>query len=220
MKRGTSLIEMVLFGGIASVVLVGIVGLLARGSKFVELGRRTSSAQVDLRSVLEVLSEDAGELVQFEGGGGEMNASGGFSFLIKSSRAERGIAAGQTSLRKIEYKLEGTEALKDVVRTVTVQGGGGGGGSERIVKGGVASFKVWPIAVVPKGASYVLKPASDAQARQPGAAPACLVVEIAAGSIPAGGAPLNQLEQDQAATIVTKLWCRNRVIELARGALR
>lgn len=220
-RRGTSLIEMVFFGGIASIVLIAIVGMLARGSRFVELGRRTSGAQTDLRAVLEVLAEDAGECVQLEGAGGEMDAAGGFSFLIRSSRAEKGIPAGQPSLRKVEYKLEGTDPLKDVVRTVTVQGGGAGGGTpERLVRAGISKFHAWPIAVVPKGNSYVLKPATDGQARQAGASIACLVVEISAGQLPSGGPAANQLESDLVSTIVTKLWCRNRVMELARGALK
>lgn len=221
-RRATSLTEMIFFGAIASVLMVLIISLLARGSKFIELGRRVSGSQTDLRTVLELLAEDAGEIVQFEGAGGEMNASGGFSFLVHSSRAEKGIPAGQPSTRKIEYKLDGPDPLKDVLRSVTVQGagpaGGGGGGSERFARAGIAQLRAFPIAVVPKGTGYVLKPASDGQARQPGASPACLVVEISAGV--EAGAAQTKVEKDTLATIVTKLWCRNRVMELARGALR
>lgn len=209
---------MVLFGGIASILLIAVISLISRGTKFVELGRRTSGAQTDLRTVLELMAEDVGEMVQLEGTGGEMDAAAGFSFLIKSSRAEKGIDAGKPSLRKIEYKFDGAGPLKDVVRTVTVQGGPGGGGSERLVRAGVTKLKAFPIAAVPKASSFVLKPANDGQARQPGATPVCLVIEISAGQALPGATV--QLEQDQVSTIVTKLWCRNRVMELARGALR
>jgi len=136
---------MMLFGAIACAVLIAVVGLLARGSKLAELVRRTSGAQTDLRAVLEQLAEDAGELVQFDGGGGVVDVAGTLTFKVLSSRAEKGIPAGHTTLRTITYKLDGPDTLKDVTRTVD------GGPPETLAKGGVASFKVWPIAAVPRG---------------------------------------------------------------------
>ena len=210
--RGATLIEMMLFGAIASTVLIAVVGLLSRGTKLVELVRRTSGAQTDLRAVVEQLAEDAGELVQFDGGGGVVDVASTLTFKVLSSRAEKGVPSGHATLRTITYKLDGPDKLKDVVRTVD------GGTPETLVKAGVATFKVWPIAAVPKGKGYVLKPGDAPDAHQAGATPACFVIEISAGA-EAGEARV-KLEQDTVSTIVTKLWCRNRVLELSRGALK
>lgn len=215
-RRAFTILEMIFFGAIASAILIAIVGLLARGTKLFELVRRTSGTQVDLRSVLETLSEDAAEIVQFEGTGAMVDVASTLTFDIRSSRAERGIPAGKTSVRKISYQLTGADKLKDVVRTVTDTGGSAT--SETIVRAGVASFKVWPVAAIPKPPAFVLAPGDAPAAHQAGATPACLVVEISAGQEVAGGTV--QLDRESLSTIVTKLWCRNRVLELARGALK
>jgi hypothetical protein len=216
-RRGVTLVEAMIFGAIASVMLVGIIGLLTKGTTILELGRRTSGSATDFRSVLELLSEDVAELVYLEGGGAAKDAAGaGISFVIRSTRAERGVAPA-SSLRRVEYKLVGSgDDPKQVVRTVTAVGGGSGTGSAQITRSGIATLKAWPVAFVPQGSGYKLALASDGRAGQPGASVACLVVQIADALPPRDKAMENKARM----SLVTKLWCRNRVLELARGVLQ
>lgn len=222
-RRAVTLVEAMIFGAIASILLVGIIGMLTKGSTILELGRRTSGSATDFRSVLETMSEDVAELVYLEGPGAAADAAGGgISFVIRSSRAERGIGGSAASLRRVEYKLvKSGDEPGQVTRTVTVLGGGpaGGGstGALKITRSGIATLKAWPVAIVPKPpGSYALALASDGRARQPGASVACLVVHIADALPPRDLA----IEDKARMALVTKLWCRNRVLELARGVLQ
>lgn len=214
-RRAVTIIEMVLFGAIASGVIIGIVAILTKGTKILELGRRSSGSQTDFRLVLETLSEDVAELVHLEtGAGGEMDAAGGgIKFTMRSSRAERGISGGTASMRRVEYKI----VDGDVVRTVTVIDAGGGSGESRLTRSGIGKLKAWPVAAVPKtGNGFTLCPATDSRADKAGATVACLVVEISDSL-----AQREQtLENRPKSSLVTKLWCRNRVLELARGVLQ
>ncbi len=215
-----SLIEMMLFGGIASFVLITIIGVLAKGTNIIELGRRTSGSTTDMRVALELLTEDVAEIVNFEGTGDKVDlASGALTFVIHSSRAEKGMSG--TGLRKVEWKLSGAGKLKDVVRTVTAQGGSGGSsGPVTLVKEGIAKFAVWPMAATPVAGAAANAPhwklAIASGGHQPGATPACVLVELAAGEVSGDKA----IEGSSITKVVTKLWCRNRVLELARGALQ
>lgn len=224
MRRGTTLVEAIIFGAIASLVAVGIIGLLTKGSKIVELGRQTASSASDLKIVLETLSEDAAELVYLENDGKPMVAAGDrFSFVVRSTRSETGLGAppsGGTGLRRIEYRLEGTEKLKDVIRSVQQMGPGGptGNASEhRLASKGVATLKIWPAAFVLAPVNgYSIMPVTDARSKAQGSTVACLVVEIVVGE----EAGKTAIEQQTSTKVVTKLWCRNRMLELSRGALR
>lgn len=217
MRRGVTLVEAMIFGAIASLLLVGVIGLLTKGTTILELGRRTSGSATDFRSVLELLSEDVAELVYLVGGGGEADAAGaGISFVIRSTRAERGVPPA-SSLRRVEYKLVGSgDDPKQVVRTVTAVGGGGASSSAQITRSGIARLKAWPVAFVPKGSGYAMALATDARAGKAGASVACLVVEIADALPPRDVT----IENKARMSLVTKLWCRNRVLELARGVLQ
>lgn len=224
MRRGTTLVEAIIFGAIASLVAVGLIGLLSKGSKIVELGRRQSGTGQDLKILLETLSEDCAELVYVENNGDPYLGTGRLGFVVRSTRAETGLATppnGSTGLRKIEYRLEGTEKLKDVVRTVTVLDGNrrpvGAGVDHTLVKAGVASLKAWPVAAVPKaGGKYELTFANTQPAKDVGATVACLVVEVAAGEASGETA----IESQTVTKLATKLWCRNRILELSRGSLK
>lgn len=225
-RSGTTLIEAMIFGAIASLVFVGLIGLISRGSKIVELGRRTSSSGTDLKILLETLSEDCAELVYLENDANfytSATAGSKLAFVVRSTRAESGLVtppAGSTGLRKIEYRLEGTEKLKDVIRAVTVMGPSGPVGSpadHTLVKKGLASLKAWPVAAVPKaGGKYELIFAKEPVAKQAGATVACLVVEVVAGE----AAGETGIESQTVTKLATKLWCRNRLLELSRGSLR
>ena len=224
-RSGATIVEAMIFGAIASLVVVGVIGLVTKGSKLVELGRRTSSTSSDLKIVLETLSEDAGELVYLENNGKAYSSTEGgtkLSFVIRSTRAESLPAppAGSTGLRRVEYRLDGTDKLKDCIRTVTQLGPGNSaaGSHEHVLaKKGVGSLKVWPFAAVPVGqGKYQLAQADSGPAGQPGATAACLLVEISAGE----AAGDNSQDSQTVTKLATKLWCRNRVIELSRGALR
>lgn len=225
-RRGTTMVEAIIFGAIASLVFVGIMGLLSRGSKFIELGRRSSSSATDLKIIMETLSEDAAELVAIEGGGKAYDSKNGgkLSFLVRSTRIEKAGAPpqGSSGLRRIEYRIEGTEELKDCIRKVTALGadpkGAGGTPSEHtLVKKGVVSLKVWPVAAIPRtGQPYGLALADADGFDKQGATMACLVVEVGIGA----AAGETSTEKQTASTVVTKLWCRNRILELSRGALK
>lgn len=222
MRRGTTLVEAIIFGAIASLVAVGLIGLLTKGSKIVELGRQASSSASDLKILLETLSEDAAELVYLEGR--DPYVSGGatkLAFVVRSSRSESGLGAppgGSTGLRRIEYRVDGTEKLKSVIRAVTHVGPGGPAGNpaeHRLVSKGIKSLKVWPVAAIPVAGKYELAFAAENPAKEQGATVACLVVEAVLGEA-AGDAAIEQT----ATKVVTKLWCRNRLLELSRGSLR
>lgn len=224
MRRGTTLVEAIIFGAIASLVAVGLIGLLTKGSKIVELGRQTASSASDLKILLETLSEDAAELVYLEGDGAPwVGGTGKLAFVVRSTRSESGLGAppaGGTNLRRIEYRVEGSEKLKDVVRAVQLMGPGGpvGNASEhRLVTKGVSTLRVWPIAAIKAPANgYSFIAANTQEAKEQGATVACFVVEVEAGE----AAGKTAMEQQTSTKVVTKLWCRNRMLELSRGALR
>jgi len=224
-RRATTIVEAVIFGAIASLVVVGIIGLVTRGSKLVDFSRRTSATSSDLKNVLEKLSEDAAELVYLDNSGKAYDSSQGgtkLSFVVRSTRSESLPAppSGATGLRRIEYRLDGSDKLKDCIRTVTQLGPNNqaaGSTEEKLAVKGVSSFKVWPIAAVPQaGGKYVLSLADAQPAGLGGATVACLLVEVSAGEASSDSA----LESQTVTKLATKLWCRNRVIELSRGALR
>ncbi|MBI4868901.1 MAG: hypothetical protein HY816_18330 [Candidatus Wallbacteria bacterium] len=224
--RAATLIEMIFFGAIASIVLVGVVGLLSRGGRLLEVSRRTSGAQVDLRVLLETLTEDANELVYLEdpapldsSGTGEPT----LKFVVKSTRNESGLSVPPApSLRRVEYKLgapDGATKLRDCTRTVTLVGGsgGGGGGAPRTMARSIARMRVWPVAAIPlPDKRYNLVAAADDRAKLPGATVACLVVDVTVG-MPSGE---TSADASSVTSVVTKLWCRNRVLEIARGGLQ
>ena len=63
---------------------------------------------------------------------------------------------------------------------------------------------------------YHLVAASDDRAKQPGGTVACLVVDVTVG-MPSG---TSSADSSSVTTVVTKVWCRNRVLEIARGGLQ
>jgi hypothetical protein len=224
-ESGTTLVEMVLFGAVASVVMVGMIGLLSRAGTFLELGQRTSGSQGDLKILMESLSEDSAELLYLEGSGGvyDSNAAGSaLTFVIRSSRVEAGLPTANTpSLRRVEYRIEGGGTVRDCVRTVTPLTApgktAGPPASHRLVQSGIVRLQAWPVAAIPKGDSYRLVMATDPAARAPGATVACLVVDVSTGARAPGK---TAMDAQPVTALVAKLWCRNRVMELARGALR
>ena len=223
---GFTLIEMMFFGAIGAIVLVGVIGLLSRGGRILEVSRRTSGAQVDLRVLLETLTEDANELVYLEdaapldtGGSGEPS----LKFVVKSTRNETGLnTPPAASLRKIEYKLgapDATTKLRDCTRTVALLNAGpaGGGQASRILARTIARMRIFPVAAIPlPDKRYHLVAASDDRAKQPGGTVACLVVDVTVG-MPSG---TTSADASSATTVATKVWCRNRVLEIARGGLQ
>lgn len=224
-REAATLVEAIIFGAIASLVFVGLIGLLSKGSKIVELGRRTSGSSTDLKILLETLSEDAAELVYVENDGNPYSSEAGGSklaFVVRSTRAESGLPdapAGATGLRRIEYRLEGTEKLKDCIRAVTVMGPSGPVGApvdHALVRKGIGSLKVWPVAAIPVAGKYKFTMAKQAAAKTGGATMACLVVEVSAGEASGDTA----IEGQTVMKLATKLWCRNRLLEMSRGALR
>ena len=222
---GFTLTEIVLFGAIAITVLIGIFGLLSRGSRILEIGRRTSSSQNDLRTVIERLTEDANELVYLDKDGSIYEGTGTpLTFFVNTSREERGLSDPKAGLRKIEYALEGSGELKSLKRTVTVINGTGSTPlpPRIIVESALKEFKVWSLVAVPNSGgppSYKLKLASESSESDKGATVACFVIDVSAG-LPAVKGAQEAMEKQPEARIVTRLWCRNRVLELARGALK
>jgi hypothetical protein len=222
------MVEAIIFGAIASLVVIGIVGLLSRGSKIIELGRRTSGTATDLKLVIETMGEDIAELVHVDDKGAAYDSSSPsskFSFVVRSSRKESGLPdapTGATGLRRITYRLDGDGELKDVMRAVQVLDGSEqpfGNASERtLVRKSVAKLRAWPIAAVPRpGKPYGLKLASvEDPAHKKGATMACVVLEVSLGQ----DSGKTSIEKQTQTRIVTKLWCRNRVLELSRGSLK
>jgi hypothetical protein len=226
-RRATTLVEMVFFGALGVVVLVGIIGLLSRGSRMLEVSRRASGAQTDLRVFLESLGEDVNELVYLEDGAPFDSATSAadkaIGFVVRSTRYEAGISAStEPTLRRIEYKVGSAPAgsnLRTCSRSVTVLTSGSGAGeqSSRVLVKGLARLRAWPVAAAPQpDRTYRLVSATDPKAREPGATVACLIVDVTMGE------PATQASVDQTSvtTVVTKLWCRNRILELGRGGLR
>jgi len=221
-QSGMTLMEMMMFSAIGIVVIITMVGLLTQGSKLLGIGRRASGTQGALRQLLETLAEDAAELVSLENNGAPYDSAGGgtFSFVIRSSRNEGGYG-GPAGLRKVEDKLEGTGELKDCVRTVTEVGGGGATVTHKVATDAITLLKIWPMAVVRStagGPRYQVTAANAAGADDPGSTVACLVVDVSAGQ--GVGDQVTDLENQPVTAIVTKLWCRNRIAELSRGALQ
>ena len=241
-SRGSTLLEMMIFGAIGCAILLAVIGLLSRAGRLLEFSRRTSSSQGDLKVLLETMSEDAAELLSFDGEGlpyDSRNVSpSAFSLVIRSTRVESGLAptgvginaliqledkasTGGTGLRRVEYKLAGRGTLRDCIRTVTALDFAGKPAgpqvTRRIVPEGMLALAIWPVAAIPQGKSYRLSWASNLLAHSPGATPACLVVDASAGMQGPGN---SDLEKSPITALVTKLWCRNRVMELARGVLQ
>lgn len=246
-RAGTTVIEILFFSAIASIVIIAVMGLLSRGTNLFTRGRQISASQNDLRIVLEYLSEDAAELVFLDVGKYDSGTSGtNFSFVTKSSRKEKDLDPDHQGLRRVVYTVEGSGTLKSVTRAVTLldEGGnaiGGQGPSSRtLVRDGIKHLKIWGIAALPKpppapgatplpGPTYSLKPAnpqdpadavgnsSNAQStKAKGTTVACLVVDISAGE----AASEKAIDKQSTSRIVTRLWCRNRILEVSRGALK
>lgn len=220
-QRAATIVEAMIFGAIASVVVIGVIGLLSRGSKIIELGRRTAGSATDLKLVVETLSEDVAELVYVDNDGKpyDSQAGGKLSFVVRSSRVEKGGAA--PGLRRLEYRLTGDGELKDVMRAVTPLDAGGaaaGNAAERtLVRKSVARLRAWPVAAVPRASQpYGLQMASEQGAHAKGATMACVVLEVSIGE----ESGKTTMEKQTHVKVVTKLWCRNRLLELSRGALK
>ena len=236
--------EMVLFWTIGSMVLVIMIGLLSRGGKILELGRRTSGSQGDLKILVETMTEDAAELLCLTGSGQSFDsavAATSFSFVVRSSRAEFdgppspiGILgliqidqsstvpmAGGGGLRRVEYRLDGTGPLVDCIRTVTPLTNtltpSAAAVTRTIVQKGIQRLQIWPVAAVLQGTSYRLTMATDPAAANPGSTVACLLVDVTAGQQGPGN---SDLDTSPITALVTKLWCRNRIMEIPRGVLR
>ncbi len=226
-SRGFTLVEALLFGGIASVVLIGIIGLLSRGGKLLGISRSASGAQIELRILMERMSEDVAELVYLEDGdpfdSDTSTPDRGLRFIIRSTRKERGMSPPDTpTLRRIEYRAGAPDSgsnLRECVRSVELLADDGSvkEDSTQILARELKSLRLWPLAAVPRpDGRWDLAAPTDARATQAGATVACMVVDITVGR-PAGD---TSLEQMPVTSIVTKLWCRNRILELARGGLR
>lgn len=235
-SRGFTLVELVFASALATLVMVGLVGLLTHGTRLLEISRQTSSTQEDARKLFAIMARDAGELLYFVDGdpfdsGGAARATG-FRFVVRSNRVEEGLEVPDgPTLRRVEYStkvgLKGSSIVQ-YVRSVTLlepaaPAGAGGGGSaagrtvRRSLVPSLTRLRIEPLAAVPAaaGGGYELVPASDGRARQAGASPMCLVVSASLGD-PAG---TSSVERTPATTLVTKLWCRNRLLELSRGNL-
>jgi Tfp pilus assembly protein PilW len=226
-RGGMTIIEAMIFGAIASVVIVGIIGLLSRGSKILELSRRTSGAQVDLRVLMETLSEDVAETVMLDRSAIDSDSTAGkpLVLVIRSSRLESGLpapAGTSTGLRRVEYTLSGSGTLKDAVRVVAnadERGAATGSKSERrLVRAGIASLKTFGIAAVPDGSGkYSFQHATANAAGNRGSTVACLLVDVSAGE---ESGEKTDMEKQTVTSIVTKLWCRNRILEMGRGVIQ
>jgi hypothetical protein len=223
-RNGTTLVEALIFGAVAMVVIMGVIALLTRGGRIMDLGRRTSSAQIALRTFIETLDTDAGELLYLADGITSYDSSDQaktFAFYVRSTRPERGIASAETDrprLRRIEYKVEGTGESKDLIRSVKLEGPGTPGTGQRtLVQAGISRLRIRPVIAIRQGPGYKLAMASDPAAELPGSTPMCLVVEVQTGE----KVKLSDqaIDEQPLTNVVTKLWCRDRISELSRGAL-
>lgn len=214
---------MLLFAAIASIVLGGIFAILTHGTKVIEIARRTSSSQTDLRVMLERMSEDAAELLYLEDTGpfdSEVSPAGQpFRFVVRSTRAEKGLSVpDDPSLRRVAYRVSPPDAetgLRELERKVTLLGPSAEETSGTLSQS-LRRLRLWAVAAAPRpDRGFDLVSAGDARARVPGASVACLVAEVSLGR-PAGE---GSAESTPATTLLTRLWCRNRVLELPRGGL-
>lgn len=224
-SRGVTLVEMLMFGGIGIAVMLTMVGFLTQGTRLLGVGRRTSATQGALRVLLRVMAEDAGELVHLENSGKDFDSSQdpALTFVIDSNRTEPGLTATEESgLRRVSYRLVGSGALKSVERRVEKLSGQPGSSTRTLAREAIRSLKVFFVSAYRNSGSgqprYRLTRGTTAEAKRPGSTPVCLVVDVEAGE--GVGFEETEIERAPITSIVTKLWCRNRVLELARGGLR
>lgn len=226
-RRGFTLVEALVFGLIGFGVLMLVVGFLTRSSQLIGVGRETSAVQGTLRQLLATLGDDAGEMVHLDAPGADYdsNTGGKFSFVIHSRRAERGLpGTGEAGMRRVEYTLEGTGSNRTCFRTVTKLDGTSGTVRESVGDADLTRLRICPLVAfrnpspAPGQPRYFLTRGNAPEAGVPGSTPVCLVIDVQAGE--AIGNQKTDIDKAAITSIVTKLWCRNRVLELGRGGLR
>lgn len=227
LRKGFTLTEALVFGAIGVGVLLMVIGFLTRSSALIGSSRETSATQNTLRILLATLGEDAAEIVHLDAPGGDYdsNGSGKLSFVVHSRRAERGLAGtGEAGLRRIEYVLEGSGSSRTCFRTVTKLDGTTGTTRDAVGDADLTRLRVFPLVAfrnptpAPNQPKYFVARGNAGEAALPGSTPVCLVIDVQAGE--AVGFQRTEIEKAPITSIVTKLWCRNRVLELARGGLR
>lgn len=227
-RRAFTLAEAALFGALALLVAGTMVALATRGGWLLELSRRSAGSAEELRVLMETMTRDAEELAYVESGepfDSTQPGPNGFRWIVRTSSDEPGMSPPKpATLRRIEYKLGPPAAntgLRTCERTVEIaaQGATAANSGRRRLATMVSRLRIEPLAAVPaRGPSggaplFHLARALDPEARSPGAALICLLVELEIG-LPAGE---RAIEETTAISTVTKLWCRNRLLELPRG---
>lgn len=223
--RGMTLVEIIVFGAIGIALVLTVIGFLTQGTRLLSIGRKTSGIQTALRILVGTLSEDAAELVHLVGDGKpwDSGTGGSFSFVISSNRTESGLTGSGTQ-RQITYSLEGEGVLKTIVRHVQVQGSAPSETRQELARNSISRIRIWPLsafrntATDPGAPRFLLVEARDPLAHRPGSTVVGIVVDIQAGE--GVGSAEDAVERQPIAALVTKLWCRNRILELARGGLR
>jgi hypothetical protein len=210
---------------IGSVVLVAVFQLMSGGSRLVDSARREAVSQSELQLFVETLNTDVEELL-YIGGPETFEASpaseGAYRFAVGSKRFEPGIPpVAEPVVRRVEYSFKPVAGKTcDVVRTVQQVGGSGklddvtGPPSTRTVARGLTRVKIVPMIwaqtqTPPK--ALKLAAATDALARTPGAAPACLSLTVTIGEVAA-----TRQQAEALPSIAVRLWCRNRLLALGR----
>lgn len=216
---GLSLVEALLFGAIASFVLIAAVGLLTRGTRLLELSRRSSSAHGEARILLETLAKDLEQLVSLESPAGLESAAGPLDFAFVTETD--GVGAPRSE--RVEYRLVGSanQARTRVCwRKSSSAASPGASGSDEPLCRSVRWLRLAPVVVrrrsaVAAGPLFDLLPANAPAAGLDGTSVAFVAVDLGVGE-PTG---TQQIDSSTTVALTTKLWCRNRLLELGRDGI-
>lgn len=214
-SRGVTLVELLVFSAIASLVLMAAIGFLVRGGRIIGLGQQSSAAQIELRSLLEALTRDVEELEHLEQPGEYDSAAGGGSaalaFTIVTPRPQGG-GPGAGSFARVLYRCVadgpgGARCERSAAK-------GGAPPEVRTVARSVTRLRLVPMVAVPDPLRHFRIVAStDPACRAEGAGPICILADISIGQ----ESKAQTVGQAPVTSVAAKLWCRNRLLELARG---
>lgn len=224
MRRGFSLVEIVVMFLIAVLGLLLGLDLFTGAGRILKRGQRTAAGQTELHAFVETLATDVEELAAFKdakaldvAGGG----SGTWELVILSNREEAGLTRpAAPELRQVTYRFEPSKLAgrSRVTRQVATLKPGGKPddklvtGAARQVGDALTGCKIVPFVWTPvPGTGYRLTGANGEPAYEEGAGAACVsltvkVSELAGDTAQEGG--------DLALT--TRIWSRARLLALAR----
>lgn len=220
MKRGFSLIEVLIGGFVAVVVIVLAWDLLTGSGRIIKRSSRVAAGQVALQSLIETINTDVEQLEAFLDDK-SLEGAGTFSLVIHSDRHEAGLPpAVRPMFRKVTYTVSAGErdTLK-ISRQVVNLGPTGalkdtkGTGQAHTFAQHIKSIKLVPFVWGPiEGKGYQLAPATAPISRSPGAKAACLSVNVAI----AEPDPSQTSAQGGELAITTRLWSRGKLLQLPR----